>query len=217
MFDPELYLSEYVYHDLKTGAERISTCRYRDSTECTEDMINFNSPNVKHDQRFPYFCTTIPGLISVFVFYNSIILFNMIPCVFPGESEWVKEAFRKEAPQVCFPTGSRSRQEKRERFEIKVTSDSTDQKCSLLFREDSDGEEEMEVEGQNGEGSDLHKRPRQEEADSAPQPTVVESFVDTRKGVDEDFAQILRAWSLKGFIFSSIGDCQSIRGPRQRQ
>lgn len=63
MFDPELYLSEYEYEDPKTGVSRISTCRYRESTDCSEDLISFNSAKTKHDQRFPYFCTIIPGLI----------------------------------------------------------------------------------------------------------------------------------------------------------
>ncbi len=62
MFDPELYLSEYEAKDVKTGQNRLLTCRYRDATVCAEDDINFESTSTKNEERLSYFCVAIPGI-----------------------------------------------------------------------------------------------------------------------------------------------------------
>ena len=64
MFDPELYLSEYEYKDGTDGSNRISTSRFRDTTGCSEEDINFDSPATKNGERLSYFCTEIPGEAS---------------------------------------------------------------------------------------------------------------------------------------------------------
>ena len=75
MFDPELYLSEFQYKDSTDGSNRISTSRFRDTTGCSEEDIDFDSPATKNSERLSYFCTEIPG-----------------------EATWVSEGFKAQDP-----------------------------------------------------------------------------------------------------------------------
>ena len=72
MFDPELFLSEYEYKDPSSGQNRVSTCRYRDATGCSEEDIDFDS--AKNGERLSYFCVAIPG-----------------------EAEWASEAYKAQS------------------------------------------------------------------------------------------------------------------------
>lgn len=92
MFDPELYLSEYEAKDVKTGQNRLLTCRYRDATVCAEDDINFESTSTKNEERLSYFCVAIPG-----------------------EAAWVSEAYKAQAPNPQLASISNFSRDKRTR------------------------------------------------------------------------------------------------------
>ena len=68
-------MSEYQYKDGSDGSNRISTSRFRDTTGCSEDDIDFESAATKNGERLSYFCTEIPG-----------------------EASWVAEGFKAQDP-----------------------------------------------------------------------------------------------------------------------